>query len=83
MWDLLQVVTPGLQVCVPPSVEAGTPAKTPGARPERAAGGLERPDELVPELLRFLQAHPEIKAVPKVVQVRLVVFLGGRGRSFD
>ena len=55
-----------MQAKVPPDAmaEAALKASTKASKPD------ERPEELIPELVQFLKAHPEIKAVPKAVQVK-------------
>ena len=74
----VQVVAANVRIEVPAGLEEGleeelaAPGSGGGGRPGRPSGPAgERPQELVPDLIRFLQAHPEIKAVPKLVQVRL------------
>lgn len=68
-----QVLAPDGNVSVPPppaKPEEATP-KADGRADKSRTAGLERPEELVPELIKFLQSHPEIKALPKAVQVHL------------
>ena len=70
----VQVVAANVRIELPAGLEEEEPAAPgPGSgrvgRPSGPAG--ERPEELAPDLIRFLQAHPEIKAVPKLVQVRM------------
>lgn len=58
------------KVVVPPTPdqEEGPPAAS--SRPPKSGGqAYERPEELVPDLIKFLQDSPDIRTLPKVVQV--------------
>lgn len=66
---LAQIATPGLRVTLPvtPDQSEKPPVAARQSKPSGTSG--ERPEELVPEIVQFLKEHPEIRAVPKVVQV--------------
>ena len=71
---MIQVVAANVRIELPAGLEEEELTEAgPGSgrvgRPSGPAG--ERPEELLPDLIRFLQGHPEIKAVPKLVQVRM------------
>lgn len=62
----------------PPPAKPEEAGPKPDGRTDKARAGNERPEELVPELIKFLQTHPEIKALPKAVQVLVYSAQGGR-----
>jgi hypothetical protein len=71
-----QVLAPKIKVTMlPPPEERGQDFQRDGSTEPLAAGRgrgrapVQGQDELVPDLISFLQTHPEIKAVVKVAKV--------------
>lgn len=61
-----QVLRNDIRATLPPDPNAEAAPKA-SSKPAKTD---ERPEEMVPELVKFLKAHPELKAVSKAVQVR-------------
>ena len=64
------MLTPGIKIR--PYEAEGAKAEEPGEAGESERGGRrERPEELVPDLIRFLLAHPQLRAAKKAMEARM------------
>ena len=73
--SVLQVAATEVRVCVPSTPEQDEAPSLTVKASKPGPASLERPEELVPELVAFLKGHPEIRGVAKAVQVRLLVHI--------
>ena len=72
-----QVLNPSARITLPTTPEQGEAVPSNAKAAKLAGASVGRPDELVPEIAQFLNDHPHIRAVPKAVQVCIVMSLEG------